>query len=154
MSVRGVYLNLKTTSENLDLGEHFIWNWGGISESKHITWKFGSQCALDVKWGVYLDLVEHFIWKLDLVLPSVSNGLSLTTWISEEFNSCHWQFLGGYIWERRLKIWNRLKFYSCFTEGLFVLHTKDLMSTSQGNSTWNGSFSCYWVDKMTSRTIV
>ena len=44
--------------------------------------------SLTVLWGVYLDLVEHLIWKVDLILPSVSNGLSLTTWISEEFISC------------------------------------------------------------------
>ena len=37
--------------------EHFIWKWGGISESEHFIWKFGSQCALHLKpGGVYLNL--------------------------------------------------------------------------------------------------
>ena len=45
---------------------------------------------------------EHFIWNLDLILWSVLNGLSLTTQISEDLSSWHWQFCARGVYLRML----------------------------------------------------
>ena len=88
----GVYLiaYLGTSSENVNShltfvtssdkywGVYLIAYLGNSSENVNSHLTFVTSC--DKYWGgVYLDLVEHFIWKLDLILLSVLNGLSLTT---------------------------------------------------------------------------
>ena len=56
--------------------EHFIWKFGsqcalhlklgGISESEHFIWKYGSYCALHLKLGGISES-EHFIWKFEFL---------------------------------------------------------------------------------------
>ena len=73
----------------------------------------------------------HLIWKLDLILSTILNGLSLKTYISQYLICCHWQFLiGGYIWSVHV-IWkfeHTCCFMLCFTE---VFSTKDQSGTGQ-----------------------
>ena len=72
-STGGLYLTayLGTSSENLN--SHLIL----VTSSDKL------QGGISDSWSGYfilqVDLVEHFIWKLDLILPSILNGLSLTT---------------------------------------------------------------------------
>ena len=65
-SFRGIYLNLNTSSENLDLSVHFIWNWGGY------IWQ--------LIWVLHLKIWTHISsWSLHL---TISGGeiLKLPFW--------------------------------------------------------------------------
>ena len=101
--------------------EHFIWNWGGISDSlsEHFIWKY-ELISLFRVWVSVCTSSEHFIWKRGDISES------------EHFI---WKFgsqcilhlkLGGYIWEL---IW--------------VLHLTSWPSCALHLKTWPNSTVCF-----------
>ena len=95
---------------------------------------------------------EHFIWKAHspLYISSDVGGyiwsqcaLHLTSWPFQM--GSHWRHISDNTWSAvtdsftrwgissegtpRLKMWTHFGFDSCFMEGLFVLHTKDLIKS-------------------------
>ena len=147
MSVQGVYIWIWTLHhENLGLSVNFIWNWqgisdslsrnciwkfeltshlghfiwqvlGGISESEHFIWKFGSQCALHLKLrGVYLtahlgtaseNLNSHLIlvtssdnfWGGKFWNYHFDHYMSVANWgCSVVNNRWHWQYWNCHSW--------------------------------------------------------
>ena len=115
-----------------------------------------TQCSGSFKWGEDISqsrfaLVFPYIFLLFFILAhchfsmhlyfliysyylTVSNGCSLTALSSVKFTQCSGSFKGG---RTSAKVGSSAKFeltcrfMLCFTEGLFVLHTKDLISKVQ-----------------------
>ena len=98
---------------------------------EHFIWKAHSPIYMSSDLGGISYLSVHFIWQVDLVVHFI--------WKWPNFALCHKMSLGGisdlivcFIWQVDLLehfIWkfeHTCHFMLCFTEGLFVLHMKDL----------------------------
>ena len=102
------------------ISEHFIWHVDLVWTLHLKTWPNSAICTHHLILGVY-------IWALHLTSwPTWT--LHLKTWPNSTICTHHLILLGVHpIWTLHPKFEHPCHFVLCFTEGLFILHTKDLI---------------------------
>ena len=106
-----------------------------------------TQCSGSFEWGggwqIYpksakfeLTFSMHWYFLISSYYLTVSNGCSLTALKSVEATQCSGSFKWGGGWQiypKSAKFELTCRLMLCFTEGLFVLHTKDLIIKAKYN---------------------